>query len=67
MDKDEDKFREELRSLLNRHCMENASNTPDYVLADYLIGCLKAYDDALRDRDRFFGVDVWRKTFKGVG
>lgn len=31
---------EELREVLNRHSVENASNTPDFILAQYLIGCL---------------------------
>ena len=35
-------FRQELESLINRHSMENASNTPDWILADYLAACLDA-------------------------
>jgi hypothetical protein len=45
-------FRRELRDLLNRFSMENGSNTPDYILADYLIDCLKAWNRAVNERGR---------------
>lgn len=40
-------FKIELAALLNRHGIEPGSNTPDYVLADYLLACLKAYEDTV--------------------
>lgn len=43
-------FRSELSSLLNRFSKENGSNTPDYVLRDYLCSCLKAFDTAVNAR-----------------
>ena len=43
-----DKFRKELEALINRHSMENGSNTPDFVLADYLCACLTAFDNAVK-------------------
>lgn len=48
-------FRQELESLLNRHSLENASNTPDYILAEFLIACLKAFDSAVGVREIHFG------------
>jgi len=47
-------FRQELERLINKHNRENASNTPDFILADYIVGCLKAFDAAVRDRDRWY-------------
>lgn len=41
-------FRNELESLINRHSMENGSNTPDFLLAGYLQSCLDAFDHAVR-------------------
>ena len=38
-------FEKELTDLLNRYSKENGSNTPDFILARYLIGCLKNYDE----------------------
>lgn len=51
-------FREELAQLINRYSMENGSNTPDYMLADYLIACLQALDGAVKSRDGWYGVEL---------
>lgn len=48
----------ELAEVLNRHSCENASNTPDYVLAQYLLSCLAAFDVATRARERHYGVQL---------
>lgn len=47
-------FEKELRDLINRHSMENGSDTPDDVLARYLMKCLVAFDEATRARDKWF-------------
>ncbi len=41
-----DNFRDELTSLINCHSLENASDTPDFILANYLMACLNAFDVA---------------------
>ncbi len=41
------KFGGELRAAINRCCMERGSDTPDFVLATYLIDCLAAYEKAV--------------------
>jgi len=46
-------FRKELESLINRHSMENGSNTPDFILAEYLSDCLTAFDKANSNRARW--------------
>ncbi len=53
-------FKKELESLLNSYSKENGSNTPDFILAKYLVGCLNAYNKALVERDRWFEVKVWK-------
>lgn len=45
-------FPYELEQLINRHSMEKGSNTPDYILAEYLRSCLLAFDHAVIRRDR---------------
>jgi hypothetical protein len=45
----------EIRETLNRNCAENASNTPDYILAEYLLECLNAFDKAVKTRDSWYG------------
>lgn len=51
----EEEFTRELASLLNRTSAENGSNTPDFVLADYLRTCLRALDEAINARSKWYG------------
>lgn len=51
-------FRKELESLLNRQSMENRSNTPDFILAEYLADCLLAFDRATNQRERYYGRQI---------
>lgn len=43
-------FRRDLESLVNRHSLENGSDTPDFVLAEFLSAALKAFDRAVNVR-----------------
>jgi hypothetical protein len=53
----------ELAVLLNRHSQENASGTPDFILAEYLIATLRLYDETIRKRSEWRGdVDGPRKV-----
>lgn len=45
------KFCKELETLININSMENGSNTPDYILAEYLTNCLINFDSILSSRD----------------
>ncbi len=47
-------FEKELADLINRHSMENGSNTPDYILARYLLQCLMAYESLNRSKEEWF-------------
>ena len=49
-------FRSALADLLNSFSKENGSNTPDWVLRDYLCDCLKAFDRATKTRDKWYNV-----------
>lgn len=61
-------LRQELAEVLNRHSAEGRSNTPDFVLAQYLIDCLSAFDYATRARDQWYGLDIrpGRRTGHGL-
>jgi hypothetical protein len=48
-------FQQELEALLNGHSQENASNTPDFILAEYLIWCLSAWNRGIAERERWYG------------
>lgn len=52
---DSEGFRRDLKGLLNSYSMENGSNTPDGILADYLLACLDAFDKAVNTRHKWFG------------
>jgi hypothetical protein len=48
-------FEEELQELINRYSLENASNTPDFILARYLRLQLDIFDRTIRRRDHWYG------------
>jgi len=48
-------FITELRDLLNRRSMENGSDTPDFILAQYLTDCLRAWNRATKRREDWYG------------
>lgn len=50
-------FEQELKFLINRRSKENGSNTPDFVLAQYLLGCLENFDKAVNAREQWYGND----------
>lgn len=50
-------FIRELRDLLHKRSMENASNTPDFILAQYLTNCLRAWNHATQQREAWYGLD----------
>jgi len=47
-------LREDIASAINKHSAENGSNTPDHVLAAYLVGCLEQFDTAIKARNRWW-------------
>lgn len=48
-------FEQKLQELLNCFSVENGSDTPDFMLASYLIGCLRVYEATVKKRDAWFG------------
>lgn len=51
-------FSEELEKLLNMKSMEQGSDTPDFILAEYMLACLNAFNSATNCREAWYG----RKT-----
>lgn len=62
----EKNFEQELKELINRHSIENESDTPDYILARYILNCLYSYSCAVRTRDQFFGFEPWKRIHKNL-
>lgn len=45
----------EFAAVINRNSLENESNTPDFILAEYLVDCLETYNEGVRKRDNWYG------------
>lgn len=45
-------FIKEVAEVINRHSMENTSRTADFILAEYLLGCLTVYENTVVKRDK---------------
>lgn len=48
-------FEQELERLINAYSQENASNTPDFILAQYLLMCLAAWNHGVTEREQWYG------------
>jgi len=57
-------FRRELMELINRHSKENGSNTPDFILAEYLIRCLNTFDHITTIRNEWYGDKLLREKIR---
>ena len=47
-------FRKEISSVINNHSKENGSDTPDFILAEYLEMCLKNFDVTIKSRKNWY-------------
>lgn len=52
------KFVEELGALINTFSLENKSNTPDFILAEFMLHCLTAFEATSLRREAWFGVSL---------
>ena len=48
-------LRKEIESAINRCNAERHSGTPDFILAEFLIRCLEAFDAASQQREAWYG------------
>lgn len=48
-------FEQELEELINRYSKENESNTPDFILAEYILNALNAFNVATNHRETWYG------------
>jgi len=51
----ETKFLKELEAIINSNSFENRSETPDFILAEYLFGCLKAFENLQVQKNKWYG------------
>lgn len=59
-------FRKDLEDLINRHSLENGSNTPDFILAEYLTDCLRTFDQYINRRETWYGRDIFKSGFQEI-
>ena len=50
-------FEQKLTDIINGHSMENGSNTPDFLLAEYMVGCLEIFNRTIAKRAEWHGED----------
>lgn len=43
----------DLEDVLNKHSIDSKTNTPDFILAEYLINCLTAYNAMIISKTLF--------------
>ena len=48
------KLRTEIEQAINKNSCENGSDTPDFILAEYLTDCLKTFDKAVVRREEWY-------------
>lgn len=61
-DHDPPTFEEEIRAVLNRHSIENNSDTPDHILAHYVKGALELFAVVAGARDDYYSFHPWERT-----
>ena len=57
-------FRKELEDLINSYSKENGSDTPDFILAEYLDDCLTFFDKAVSRRTKWYGPGEENPVFR---
>lgn len=48
-------LQDEVEHAINRCSAENGSNTPDFILAKYLMRCLEAFNETVNAREEYYG------------
>ena len=48
-------FQKEFEHLINCKSIEGGSDTPDFILAEYLTDCLRAWNRATKRREDWYG------------
>lgn len=60
-------FEKELANLINRRSLEtNMANTPDFLLARYIVQCLQTYQYIVQEREHWYGRGTKSECTDGV-
>lgn len=52
---DDARFTSELSALINRESREGKSDTPDFIIAEFLVSCLSAYEKTVVRTNEWYG------------
>lgn len=50
-------FEKELKELINKHSIENHSDTPDWIIANFIVNCLANWTSSTKEREKYYGRD----------
>lgn len=50
-------FVDKITEVINYHSKENGSDTPDFILAQYLNGCLNNWNKSVKAREKYYSKD----------
>lgn len=53
-------FQEHLEHIINYYSQENGSDTPDFILAQYLNECLGVWNKNMQRREEWYGRPIHR-------
>jgi hypothetical protein len=53
---DKEGLRHDIERAINANSAEAGSNTPDFILAEYLVDCIAAFDKSSTRREQWYGV-----------
>ena len=51
-------FHKALTNLINTHSVDNDTNVPDFILAEYLILCLESFYSTTKKKEEFTNTNV---------
>ena len=58
MNKKDKQIKKDLAGVINHYSLENDSNTPDLILAEYLYDCLKNFAKTSMAREKWYGKNL---------
>ena len=53
-----DLTKRKIEDIINEENRENDSNTPDFILAEFMVNCLDAFELASNKREVWYGVEL---------
>lgn len=60
-------LKKDITTLINRHNREQDFNTPDFMLAEYIMNCLDAFELASNKREVWYDVELEPGVIKTKG